>query len=236
MARLGVYLLAVLLLALPASAFATTENPVYDGSGDDPQPPFETDDVTAYTDHAAWLAAAGTTTLIDFEAFGDGQLITTELAPYGIAMVTGESAHGDPLQYVTASTSLPFPMFTVGTLPTEPNFLSNDLNAPVYATGSITFELVSPSYAIGAYVADASPLDNFAIEVFSGGSSVGMISVPPRTLPSSFVGIVSTVAFDEATFYSVSPNDSWGLDNVELGGDYTATGKGTWGSIKGLFR
>jgi hypothetical protein len=107
-------------------------------------------------------------------------------------------------------------MFNVGDLPSEPNFLSNDLAFPGYATGEITFTLASPTTAIGAFVADSYPLDGFAIELFDGAVSLGTISVPPRVLPDAFVGVVSDQPFDKARFFAVSTVDSWGLDDVEF--------------------
>ena len=225
-----VYLLIFTCFA--AASYASESNPNDMLNGDiDPGMYDEMGAVSRYTDRDAWAADVGaTTTLIDFEAFADGTLITTQLSQYGISMVSGTSDFGSPSQFVTASTSLPFPMFTPGTLPSEPNFLSNDLNSPVYATGTITFTLSSPSNAIGAYVADGAPLGGFGIEVFDGPTSIGFIEVPARTLPDSFVGIISDVSFDRATFYAVTNTDSWGLDNVEL-----AKG-GPWGkAYKTLF-
>jgi hypothetical protein len=175
--------------------------------------------LTGYDDHGAWSAATGCgTAKLEFDSIASGTQITTQLAAQGIASVTGNSPQvsGPTTQWVTASSSLPFPMFAAGTLPSEPNFLSNDLNAPVYATGDIHFAFVSPVTAAGAFVADQAPLAGFAIEVFSGGTSLGTISVGPRTLPSSFVGVISTVPFDAATFYALSVLDSWGLDDVEF--------------------
>lgn len=171
--------------------------------------------LTAFTDRNAWAAAAGATTLIDFEGFASGTVLNGQLASKGIASWSGTSQFGAPQQIITASSALPFPMFTAGTLPSEPNFVSNTLSGPIFATGTITVKLVSPAKAIGAFVADGSPLGNFEIEVFSGGSSLGFISVSPRTLPDSFVGVVSDAAFDSATFRAASGTDSWGLDNME---------------------
>jgi hypothetical protein len=76
-------------------------------------------------------------------------------------------------------------------------------------------------------VADGAPLGGFGIEVFDGPNSLGFITVPARTLPNSFVGVISTVPFDSATFYAIDEDDSWGLDDVEL-----ASGVET-GSING---
>jgi hypothetical protein len=177
--------------------------------------------LTSFTDHALWLAAVGGgTTLIDFDSITSGTLITNQLASSGVASVTGTSIFA-PLQtqlFVTSSQSLPFPMYVAGTLPTEPNFISNEMAAPVYATGTITFHFTSPVFSVGAFVADQSPLANFVIDVSDASGSLGIIAVPPRTLPSSFVGLVSDTPFTSATFYPQSDYDSWGLDNVELGG------------------
>jgi hypothetical protein len=209
----------LILIFLVSTSFATESNPndMSNGTIDHGRYEETGDLTTRYTDHSTWLAAvSGATTLIDFEEFADGTLITTQLSSSGISMVSGTSAFGSPNQFATASTSLPFPMFITGTLPSEPNFLSNDLSSPVFATGTITFELSSPHIAIGAYVADQSPLGGFGIEVFDGPTSLGFIEVPDRTLPNSFVGVISDIPFNRATFYAINEADSWGLDNVEL--------------------
>lgn len=230
--------LLVMAVGFVPAAFADVNNPIYTGTPISPTEGDQSGGVAPYTDHDAWKAAAGATTLIDFEQFADGTPINTELSPYCITMVTGSSpnAPGAVEQYVTSSASLPFPMFTAGTLPTEPNFLSNDLNPGTYATGEITFEMANPTTAIGAYVADGSPLDGFTIEVFDGDTSLGFITVPPRTLPDSFVGIVSGVPFNKAQFIAVSEFDSWGLDNLEHNcGEPTPTETSTWGKIKTIY-
>ena len=215
--------LAVLLATLTLPAAGQSANPAAGSAAPAPAVAAPSSSalsvLTGYDDHGAWSAAAGcATSKIDFDTLASGTQITTQLASQGIAAVTGNSQQvsGPTTQWVTASSSLPFPMFQAGSLPSEPNFLSNDLSAPVYATGDIRFELVSAVTAAGAFVADSSPLAGFAIEVFSGGTSLGTISVGPRTLPSSFVGVISSVPFDSATFFALSTFDSWGLDDVEL--------------------
>jgi hypothetical protein len=197
--------------ANPALATLASPHQAYDNQG-----AAKSRAVTGYDDQATWAAALGTLTLVDFEAFADGTLITTEFAPYGIPMVTGDKG-GSPVDlYVTSSASLPFAMFVAGTLPSEPNFFSIDLGSGIWGTGSITFTFSVPQVGVGAYIADQGPLGDFAIEVFDGATSLGTITVGPRTLPDSFVGIISDTPFDSATFYAVDPNDSWGMDNLEL--------------------
>ena len=227
-------------LAFATQAAATDENPLALGNESPGVPGEATGDLTGYDDRDAWAAAAGNTTLIDFESFASGEEITDDLADRCIAMVTGFSPFiGGPVSvFVTSSADLPFPMFQVGTLPTEPNFLSNDLSPEGgFATGSTTFEMVSGTTAIGAFVADGSPLDNFTIEVFDGNTSLGTITVGPRSLPDSFVGVVSAVPFTKATFRSDFENDSWGLDNLEHNCDgATPTEDASWGRVKTLYR
>jgi hypothetical protein len=235
-------LLAAVLAVPPAAAqdFANP-NSTISGSG----PPHQSIDaraLTLYTDLALWRAAAGPNrTLINFDEFASGTLITTQLLPYCISLVSGTSEHENPpgatTQYVTSSANLPFPMFQVGTLPTEPNFLSNFIDNPVFATGTITFDMGAPTTAIGAFVADASALGTFHIEAIAGQQSLGTVISPPRNLPDSFIGVVSPDPFDRATFYADSSGDSWGLDNLEhncLGA--TPVAPTTWGRIKGQYR
>lgn len=238
MGRIAICLLVAFSLWVVPAAHATDENPAVPVLADE-WLGFAAGQraLTGYDNHGAWAAMAGTTTLIDFEAFADGTLITTELTPYGIGMVSGTTSHSGPCsQFVTASTSLPFPMFTAGTLPSEPNFFSNDLSYPYYGNGSITLELTGSTTAIGSFVADGAPLDNFNIEVFVGATSLGVITVAPRTLPDSFVGVISDTPFNKATFFASYANDAWGLDNLELRQVVTPVNTRTWGAIKQLFR
>ncbi len=224
---------AVLALALAGAATASETDPA-GGCPGHPTPGGTTgaEGLTGYTDHAVWLAAAGTTTLIDFEGFTSGTVITDQLADYGIAMVSGESGSGVPIdQIVLSSGSLPFPMFVAGTLPTEPNFMSNDMTSPYYATGRMTLELSGEATALGLYVTDQSPLGDFSFELWSGSTNLGTVTVPPRTLPDSFAGVISDDPFDRAVISSTNTGDSWGMDNLELN-DAAALEEGTWGAIK----
>jgi hypothetical protein len=224
------------LASAAVTAAASVENPAHILPAINRAPDVESGDaLTGYTDHSAWLAEAGTTVTIDFDSITSGTVITTQLDPYGISNVSGKSGGGVSVdQIVLSSAELPFPMFTAGDLPSEPNFISNDMSSPYYATGEITFELNHKSRAIGAYVADGSPLGDFCIEVFDGSTSLGLITVDPRTLPNdAFVGLISEVDFDSARFYAASTTDSWGLDNLELN-DSTDLYSRTWGAIKAV--
>ena len=243
--RTSVLLLLPLLaavLSVPPAAAQDSANPnsTITGSGPSPQP--EARALTLYTDLALWRAAAGANrTLINFDQFASGTLITTQLLPYCISLVSGTSEHENPpgatTQYVTSSANLPFPMFEAGTLPTEPNFLSNLLGEPVFATGAITFHMAAPITAIGAFVADSVPLAAFHLEAIAGQQSLGTVTSPPRNLPDSFIGVVSPDPFDRATFYADSSGDSWGLDNLEHNcAGATPVEPTTWGRIRGQYR
>src|SRR5262245_41829251 len=87
--------------------------------------------LTPFTSRAAFAAAAGSTTIVNFESFASGTVITNQLAPQGIATVSGVDSTATPRNVkVTSDTALPFPMFTPGTLPSETNFLSVDMASP----------------------------------------------------------------------------------------------------------
>ncbi len=227
---------ALAMLGLSLSAFALEPNPMAGDGGVLDVPSSDRAVLTAYADQPTFSAAAGATVVIDFEDQASGTVVTNHYAGAGIAMISGTSDLGATSQYVYSSAGLPFPMFTAGTLPSETNFLANNWNAPIYCTGKISFELVSTSTAIGAFVADGSPLGDFAIELFDEDSnSLGAISVSPRTLPDSFVGVISDTPFKSATFYSMDAFDSWGLDNLEFLPGSTATEEGTWSDIKAMY-
>jgi PEP-CTERM motif len=172
--------------------------------------------VSGFSDRDLWAAAASPTALETFDSLATGAV--TSLASVGVSSMSGVNYLGSAVgQFVTSEFALPFPMFVAGTLPSSENFLSNDMSpGGGYATGSLTFNFATPMTAVGAYVADGAPLGGFSIELFDGATSLGNISVGNRTLPDSFVGIVSTLAFTSAKFYAVNTSDSWGLDNLEV--------------------
>ena len=204
-------------------------NPNYDGSV---LPPTRTTPggswhgVTGYTDRDDWAAAAGgTPTLVDFNALPDVTQTngTGALAPWGIADTSGTSAFSPTFvedQFVYSSATMNFPMFVVGTLPSEPNYFANRRDFPGAAcTGTVLVEYDGPRTACGAYVADQSALGNFEIEIFdAAGASLGVVFLPPRNLPSSFAGIVSSMPFVSAEFRAAVDADSWGLDDMEYVG------------------
>jgi len=172
--------------------------------------------VVGFSDHALWATAAGTTALENFDSLPAG--VVTSLPSINVTSMSGLNASNVAVnQTITSQFSLPFPMFTAGNLPSSPNFISNNMSAASgFATGSLTFIFASGQTAVGAFVADSSPLGGFSIEVFNGTTSLGLINVGNRTLPDSFVGIVSTTPFTSAKFAALNANDSWGLDNVEV--------------------
>ncbi len=195
------------------------------GAGKVTTPPAVPESVvlTGYTDHTTWKAAVGSTTLITFESIADGTEINSELASFGISNVTGTSDFevppGPTTQWVTSSASLPFPMFIAGTLPSEPNFISNTLVFPgPAATGTMTFEFSSAHFAVGGFIADQTGLGDDILELFdASGASLGSVIIPGGgVLPNSFLGVTSDTEFWFAKFYSASGTDSWGLDDLEF--------------------
>lgn len=178
----------------------------------------------AISGHSNWLAAAGEQiTFVDFDELPDGQKVTGTgaLLPWGIADTSGFSVNVDPPgivdQYITASTSLGFPMFVAGTLPSEPNFMSNDPTFPggAAATGDLSITFVESRTAVGFYVADQTSLDGFSVEAYAGTDFLGRLHYPQRTLPDSFIGFVVVEPFDRMVIRPKHGQDSWGLDNLE---------------------
>jgi hypothetical protein len=172
--------------------------------------------LTGYSDHGLWAAAASPTAMESFDGLSTGAV--TSLASVGVTSMSGLNFNNSAVgQYITSQFALPFPMFSSGALVSSPNFISNDMSSSGgFATGSLTFNFGGPMNAVGAFVADSSPLGGFSIELFNGTTSLGNISVGSRTLPDSFIGIVSTTSFTSAKFYAASSGDSWGLDNLEV--------------------
>ena len=234
--KFTLYLLVAACLATASAALALDPNPIGRDTQSVELPPADRD-LTGYTDYDAWRALFEHSLLAEFEEFASGTMITDQLVGYGVGLVDGSSINGETAQYVYSSLELPFPMFTVGTLPSETNFLANNWDPPIYCTGEIVFELGWLTGAIGAYIADGAPLDGFAIEVFDGDTSLGTITVPPRTLPAeAFIGIYSDTWFDKARFYATNETDSWGLDNLEIMSTILPTASATWSQLKALFR
>ncbi len=234
---------AFALIAITSWAHAFQANPLSTGqlSHAGATTTSSTLSVSGFTDRNTWATAAGgSPTMVNFDSLADGTLITGTgaLSAFGIQDSFGFCTYLGIVtsQYVYCSCTLPFPMFIAGTLPTEPNYFSNDNTPSVFATGEFTLVFSQPTTACGAYVADQSPLAGFTIEVFdSGGSSLGSINVPPRTLPNSFVGIVSTVPFASARFNADDQFDSWGIDSLEhvsgaIGSKYCVANPNSTGS------
>ncbi|MEL6496958.1 MAG: hypothetical protein AAF937_10365 [Planctomycetota bacterium] len=166
----------------------------------------------SFENEAAFLANVTAPVLEDFEGFASGEL---QPSIPGILALKGED-DGQPVDvFVTSDADLPFPMFTAGTLPSGSNFLSNDLDSATFATGKITIVFEQPAFALGFFVADGGPLDNFRIELFDDSGSLGVFdSSSPLSLPNSFFGVVSDSSFTSARIGSISGNDSWGIDNL----------------------
>lgn len=214
------------LVGAAGIAIADDANPLAGGPAEYIELPENIAALDAYTSRIAWAAAAGgSTQLIDFQSFPSFTLpveITNQLAPFGISNVSGTSPNIPP-DFVTSvwvedstTQDTQIGMFEPGLLPSERNFISNQIDPPGFATGAITFTFSSPATAVGAYVADSAPLAPFVIEVFDGAVSLGAIAAPDRFLPDSFIGVVSDMPFTSATFASLSTVDSWGLDDLEF--------------------
>ena len=170
--------------------------------------------VIGYTNQPSFTAAVGTVSVETFESFALGPVTT--IPSLGIISMSGQNTSGNSTgQEIGSSLALPFPMFT-SPLPSGTKFLSNLLASPTFASGGyIEFVFSSPMLAVGAFIADNTPVGNFSMGVFSGGASLGTITVAPRTLPDSFVGISSDIAFNRVRFIS-SNGESFGLDNLQV--------------------
>lgn len=171
---------------------------------------------TGFDQLADWNLATSGVTVETFESLSLGAIssIGTD-----ITSVSGSSVNGTAQTQVDQP-PLPFTMFT-DPLPSGTKFLSNGLSAAEgFSSGSMSFVFGTAVNAVGAVIADSAPLDDFMIEIFSGGSSLGSITVGPRNLGTNgaFVGITSDAAFDTAIFSGVNANDSWGLDDLSWGG------------------
>lgn len=177
---------AFALIAITSWAHAFQANPLSTGqlSHAGATTTSSTLSVSGFTDRNTWATAAGgSPTMVNFDSLADGTLITGTgaLSAFGIQDSFGFCTYLGIVtsQYVYCSCTLPFPMFIAGTLPTEPNYFSNDNTPSVFATGEFTLVFSQPTTACGAYVADQSPLAGFTIEVFdSGGSSPGFDQRP----------------------------------------------------------
>ena len=97
--------------------------------------------VTAFTNQAAFAAAAPGVVVETFESFGLGNV--SAIPSLAITSMTGFNDSGASTgQFIGSSTSLPFPMFS-SPLPSGTRFLSNDLSSPTFGTRSIDFNFSS---------------------------------------------------------------------------------------------
>lgn len=177
--------------------------------------------LTGYSSRDVWAAAAACPlTLIDFDSFPDGTVITTNLDPMTIAQVTGTGANlvTPAVQKVMSANTLPFPMFSPSLVPSAPNFFGNDMASPSVAKGEVTIEFIAETTAVGAYVCDSAPLGSMNIDLFdAAGAKIGTISSSGGlSLPSSFIGVVSSTPFKSASFRASSGSDAWGIDDLEF--------------------
>ena len=178
-----------------------------------------------YTNQNTFFTAAGTHTTQNFDNFATGTVITNQLS--GITSVTTNGNNGSTQAQIGSVSTLPFPM-TEG-LPTSSGtqFLSSELAPPTYATAHLDFNFSANQDALGLYVVDGAPLGDFIITLFEGASTVGVLDFGPQTLPNSFVGVTSTVAFNRADVGSANTGDSFGIDDLS----YAAVPTGTPGPV-----
>ena len=167
-----------------------------------------------FTDLATFQAAAGTTTTESFETFATGTVITNQLA--GVSLVSTDGDNGSTQAQVGSISALPFAM--TGGLPTSSGdrFLSSELASPIFATAGLSFDLASYHSAAGFFVVDGGPLGGFQFDLFDGATLVGGFTFGPQILPSSFVGLTSTLPFNRIVIDAVSGSDSWGIDDFTL--------------------
>ena len=171
--------------------------------------------IITYTNQATFLAALASSTTENFEGFAAGTVITNQLS--GITTVSTNGDNGSTQAQIGSIAALPFPM-TNG-LPTSSGdrFLSSELAGPVFATAGLNFALAANNDGVGFFVVDGVPLGNFGINLFNGATLVDSAVFGPQTLPDSFIGVISTVAFNTVKIDAVNPGDSWGIDDLSIG-------------------
>ncbi|WP_157268649.1 PEP-CTERM sorting domain-containing protein [Azohydromonas aeria] len=171
---------------------------------------------TAYTSRAAFAADAGPLRVETFEGFATGAT-PGGLPALGITRIEALTGIGDATQAtVGSSQSLPFPLFRAA-LPSGTQFLSNPLDeSGRFATGALVFTLERRVRAVGAFIADDAPLGGFEIDAYKNGERVASVRLAPRTLPDSFAGLRADWGFDAFVLRAAHPDDSWGLDDLQL--------------------
>jgi hypothetical protein len=169
--------------------------------------------VTCYSDHAAWVAAAGPATASeDFESFVADQGF--EAAPVALAVGSiGVSSGG-----VGFRNRIEVPPFVYG-----------DNNGTSHAScftnydepTNVRITLAQPASAIGFNVYDAigGSGEGMVAHLLSGGVSIG--SCQPAGPGAQFVGFVATTAFDAVEMRSINWNvgsggEGFGLDDIEV--------------------
>ncbi len=166
-----------------------------------------------FTNEATFLATLATHTTQDFEGFAPGTIITNQLA--GITMVSTNGDNGSIHAQVGSIATLPFPMSP--STHSGDHFLSSELASPIFATAGLNFDLNAGYTGFGYWVTDGAPLGGPVINLFNGATLVGTVTFGPQTVPDSFVGVISTLAFNRVTVDSANSGDSWGLDSLTIG-------------------
>jgi hypothetical protein len=166
--------------------------------------------VISFTNEALFLAAAGSTTTENFDSLAAGSAVTS-LPSIGVSSVTTNGENGSTQAEVAS-----LPVYLTDSTHSGNQFLASEVADPTFATAGLNFSLSGTATAVGLWVTDVSPLGGFVITLFDGATNVGSFTFGPQTVPDSFVGLTSSLAFNRVFVDAENEFDSWGLDDLTL--------------------
>jgi len=166
--------------------------------------------VISFTNEALFLAAAGPTTTENFDSLVAGSAVTS-LPSIGVTSVTTDGDHGSTQAEVAS-----LPVYLTDSTHSGNQFLASEVASPTFATAGLNFSLSGSATAVGLWVTDVGPLGGFVITLFDGATNVGSFTFGAQTVPDSFVGLTSSLAFNRVFVDAENEFDSWGLDDLTL--------------------
>jgi hypothetical protein len=198
------FLVAALLLLVATSAVAGTITP-YTGSDDGASTSGPWPNSSAA--QTAFLAAAGSTTLVDFENVALGYY--TPIVPNGTVSIDLNAPNfGDGFSGISTTTFGNLYGFNV--TPGGAQWFG----APA---GTATYNFSSPMKAFGLWLTGVQTVFTTSFTLTFNDGTAQTLNLPINTSGgTSYYGFTDTTAFSSITITNLS-NDAWGMDDVSYG-------------------
>lgn len=156
----------------------------------------------------AFLAAAGSTSLIDFENVALGFYTPITPAP-GVSIDLNAPNFGDGFSGISTTTF--GNLYGFNTTPGGAQWYG-------FAGGSTTFNFGSPITAFGFWLTGVQTVFTSSLTVSFNDGSGQTLSLPINTNGgTNFYGFTDSASFSSVTITNIS-NDAWGIDDVSYGG------------------